>query len=68
MARPGFIAVERASASRLVLILPVRGKKIKGVGPSAFEVNLGSREKEPAGSADRAVVAASFRHDLNARL
>ena len=62
----GFIAVKRASTSRLGLILPVKGQKVKGIGPSALEVLIRSREQEPAGSTDRTAVAASFGHDLDA--
>ncbi len=68
MASWGFIAVKRASTSRLGLILPVKGQKVKGIGPSALEVLIRSREEEPAGSTDRTAVAASFRHDFNTRL
>jgi len=68
MARPGFGAVESASAIRSGLILPVRGKKVKGIGPSALEELIRSREEEPAGTADRTAIAASFRHDADARL
>ena len=68
MARPGFVAAKSASASRLVLILPVKGQKVKGIGPSPFEVLIGSREEEPAGSTDRTAIAASFGHDVDARL
>jgi len=60
--------VKSPSASRSVLILPVRGQKVKGIGPSALEELIGSREEEPAGSTDRTAVAASFRHDLDTRL
>ena len=68
MARPGFSAIKSPSTSRFLLVLPVRGQKVKGIGPSAFEVLIRSREQEPAGSTDRTVVTASFRHDLDARL
>ena len=61
-------AVKSTSASRLVLILPVKGQKVKGIGPSALEVLIRSREEKPAGSTNRAAIATSFRHDVNARL
>ena len=68
VASPRFVAIKRASTSRLGLILPVKGQKVKGIGPSALEVLIRSREEEPAGPTDRTAVAASFRHDFNTRL
>ena len=65
MASPGFAAVKSTSANRFQLILPVLGQKVKGIGPSPLEVNLGSREEEPAGPTDRTAITAGFRHDLN---
>ena len=65
MASPGFATVKSASASKLVLILPVWGQKVKAIGPGALEVLIRSREKEPAGTSDRTAVAARFRHDFN---
>ena len=66
MTGSGFVAVEGPLASRLGLILPVKGQKVKGIGPSALEELIRSREQEPAGSTDRTAVAASFGHDLDA--
>ena len=68
MASPGFVAVESTPTSGFVLILPVGGQKVKGVSPSALEVLIGSREEEPARTADRTAIATSFRHDVDARL
>ena len=68
MASPGFAAIKIPSASRLGLILPVSGQKVKGIGPSALEELLRSREKEPAGPTDRTAIATSFGHDVDARL
>ena len=68
MASPGFAAIKIPSASRLGLILPVLGQKVKGIGPSALEELIGSREKEPTGSTDRTAIAARFRHDVDTRL
>ena len=68
MASPKFAAVESPPTSRLVLILPVQGQKVKGISPSPFEVLIGSREQEPARSTDRTAIAAGFVHDLNTRL
>ena len=68
MARPRFVAVKSTSASGLVLILPVWGEKVKGIGPSPLEVGVGSREQEPAGPTDRTAIAASFGHDVDTGL
>ena len=68
MTSPWFGAVKSTSTSGLVLILPVRGQKVKGVGPSPFEVLIGSREQEPARTSHRTAITARLRHDLNARL
>ena len=68
MASSGLAAVKSASASRLVLILPVWGQKVKGVSPSPLEVLIGSRQQEPTGTAYRTAITTGFRHDLNARL
>ena len=68
MAGSRFIAVKRALSRRFLLILPVWGQKVKGIGPGPFEELVRSREKEPAGPTDRAIVAAGFRHDLDTSL
>ena len=65
MASPGFAAVKGPSASRLVLILPVKGQKVKGIGPSPLEVGFGSREQEPTGTTDRTAITAGLGHDLD---
>ena len=62
MASPGFATVKSASASKLVLILPVWGQKVKAIGPGALEVLIRSREKEPAGTSDRTAITTGFRH------
>ena len=68
MASPRFGAIKSTSASRLVLILPVKREKVKGISPSPLEVLIGSREEEPARTTDWSAVTASFRHDVDARL
>ena len=50
------------------MILPVLGQKVKGIGPSALEVSIGSREEEPAGTTNRTAIAARFRHNLDTSL
>ena len=68
MTRPKFRAVKSTSASRLLLIFPVGGQKVKGISPSPLEILLRSREEEPAGPTDRAAIAAGLRHEVDARL
>ena len=68
MASPWFVAVKSSSASRWLLIVPVWGQKVKCVSPGAFKVLLRSREKEPTRPADRTVIAACFRHEIDTRL
>ena len=65
VASPGFAAVESMSISRLVLILPVSGQKVKCVSPSALEVLIRSREEEPAGTTDRTAITAGFGHEVD---
>ena len=43
MASSWFATIKSTSASRSVLILPVDGQKVKGIGPSPLEVLLRSR-------------------------
>ena len=68
MASPWFVAIKSPSAGRLVLILPVWGQKVKGIGPSSLEVLIGSREQEPARTTNRTAITASFRHDVDTSL
>ena len=68
MASPGFATVKSPSASRFLLILPVKGQKVKGISPSPFEIGVRSKEKEPAGTTNRTAITASFRHDLDTSL
>jgi len=68
MASLRFIAVESTSARRFLLILPVCGQKVKGIGPSALEVLIGSRKEESAGSTNRALIAYCLGHDLDTGL
>ena len=51
-----------------MLILPVRGQKVKGVSPSALEVLIGSREEEPTRTADRTAITTGLRHEVDTRL
>ena len=47
MASSRFVAIKSATASRFLLILPVKGQKVKGIGPGSLEILTGSREEEP---------------------
>ena len=60
--------VKGASTSRLELVLPVWGQKVKGIGSSPLEVLIGSREQEPTRSTNRAAIATCLRHDLDTGL
>ena len=68
MTRPRFRAIKSTPASRLVLIFPVGGLNVKGIGPSPLEIGVRSREEEPAGTTDRTVITTTFGHNLNTRL
>ena len=68
MASTWLTVIKSPSTSGLGLILPVKGQKVKGISPSALEVLIGSREQEPAGSANRTAIATGLGHDLNTRL
>ena len=68
MARPRFGTIKSTSASGLMLILPVKRQKVKGIGPGTFEIGVRSREQEPTGSTDRTTITARLRHDLDTGL
>jgi len=51
-----------------LMLLPIEGQKVKGIGPSALEEGVRDREQEPTGTPDRAAIAASFRHDVDTGL
>ena len=52
--------------SGILMLLPIEGQKVEGIGPSPLEE--GVREQEPARTSNRATIATSFRHDFNALL
>ena len=62
MASARFAVIKSPSATGWLLILPVKGQKVKGVGPSPLEV--GVRSREPTRMTDRTAITARFRHDL----
>ena len=47
--------------SSLILMLLVKGQKVKGVGPSTLEERVRDREQEPA----RMTITTSFGHDVD---
>ena len=68
MASSGFIAVEGPSTNGFVLILPVLGLEVKGIGPGPLEVGVRSRKQEPTGSTHRSAIPTSFGHEVDTRL
>jgi len=68
MASPWFRAIKSKSASRFLLILPMLGLEVKGIGPSVPEVLVRSREQEPARTTNRTAIAARFRQNLDTSL
>ena len=51
--------------SGILMLLPIEGQKVEGIGPSSLEEGVRDREQEPAGATNRAAIATSFGHDLN---
>ena len=51
--------------SGILMLLPIEGQKVKGIGPSPLEEGIRDREKEPTGASNRATITTSFGHDLN---
>ena len=64
MTRPGLAAVNSPSATGWLLIVAVRGLEVKGIGPSAFEELIGSREQEPVRTTITASLGMIRTHDL----
>ena len=54
--------------SGILMLLPIEGQKVEGIGPSPLEEGIRDREKEPAGPPDWAAITTSFGHDLNTLL
>ena len=54
--------------SGILMLLPIEGQKIKGIGPGPLEEGVRDREQEPAGATNRAAIATSFGHDFNTLL
>ena len=51
-----------------LMLLPIKGQKVKGIGPSTLEERVRDREQEPAGASDRPAIAASLGHDVDTGL
>ena len=51
--------------SGILMLLPKEGQKVEGIGPSPLEEGIRDREKEPAGTSNRATITTSFGHDFN---
>ena len=75
MRRPGFSraitgsinGLERTRMrSGILMMLPIEGQKVEGIGPSPLEE--GVREQEPARTSNGATIATSLGHDLNTLL
>ena len=63
------IGFKRTRMSDLCLmLLPVKGQEIEGIGPSALEERIRDREQEPTGTPDGPAIAASFGHDIDTGL
>jgi len=43
----------------------MKGQKVKGIGPSALEVLIGSGEQEPTGAVDRTTITDRLGHNLD---
>ena len=51
--------------SGILMMLPIEGQKVEGIGPSPLEEGIRDREQEPAGASDGSAITTSLRHDLN---
>ena len=54
--------------SGILMMLPIEGQKVEGIGPSPLEEGIRDREQEPAGASDGSAITTSLRHDLNTLL
>jgi hypothetical protein len=59
-----FAVIKSTPTSGFLFIVPVCGQKVKGIGPSALEVLIRSREQEPTGSTYGTAITARLRHDF----
>ncbi|MEE2911476.1 MAG: hypothetical protein VX830_13825 [Candidatus Poribacteria bacterium] len=54
--------------SGILMLLPIEGHKVEGIGPGPLEEGIGDREEEPARTSNGAAITNSLRHDFNALL
>ena len=54
--------------SGILMLLPIEGQKVEGIGPSPLEEGVRDREQEPTRTSHRAAITTSFGHDLNTLL
>ena len=54
--------------SGILMLLPIEGQKVEGIGPSPLEEGIRDREQEPTRPSNGAAIATSLRHDFNALL
>ena len=63
------IGFKRTRMSDLCLmLLPIEGQKVEGIGPSALEERVRDRKQEPTGASDGPTIATSFGHDIDTSL
>ena len=51
-----------------LMLLPIEGQKVKGIGPSTLEEGVRDREQEPTRPSDGPAITTSFGHDVNTGL
>ena len=51
--------------SGILMLLPIEGQKVEGIGPGPLEEGVSDREQEPTGTSNRAAITTSLRHDFN---
>ena len=54
--------------SGILMLLPIEGQKVEGIGPSPLEEGIRDREQEPARTPDGPTIAASLGHDIDTGL
>jgi len=51
--------------SGILMLLPIEGQNVEGIGPSPLEEGVRDREQEPTRTTNGATITTSWRHDLN---
>ena len=54
--------------SGILMLLPIEGQKVEGIGPSPLEEGVRDRKEEPTGTTNGVTIATSFGHDFNTLL